>query len=356
MKNVDVLIIGAGPAGSTVAKEVARNGFTTCIVEKDSFPGENKVCGGCVSVSGLPLEIPENVVEKKIYGCKTYFSWGEKSTASNSVNFYRREFDNFLANEAVNDGAKLLTSTYVCDVLKKDELMQVCLKSKKTSEKTQVMAKCVVFSDGPNTLANKKFNIGFNQRTDNTAIGAIYELEWDDNPLDFNEFYFDSTVSPWGYGWIIPKKNCVNVGVFCLLSKMKTNIRNSLDYFVKKHPIASKKLHDKKIRRFGAKLIPLEHASSISDERMLVIGDAAGMLNPIWAAGIHSSINAGIMAGNVLVDALNVDDLSKTRLSSYDKMWKNSNNYKALKTLLLSPKIVYNTIYGPLNHIYRFIW
>ena len=234
-------------------------------------------------------------------------------------------------------------------------MIKVYLKNTETFEKFQVLAKCVVFSDGPNSLVTKKFSMGFRGRPNNTALGAIYEIDWNNNPLKFNEHYFDRKVSPWGYGWIFPKKNAVNVGVFCLLSKLKRNIRASLNYLVKKHPIASQKLRDKKIISFGAKLIPLEHAKKISSDLTLVVGDAAGMVNPIWGDGIPSAINAGEIAGKVLVEALKKDDLSKTSLSRYYKMWKKSKEYKALKKSFLLSKIVYNTIHGPFNMIYRFV-
>ena len=111
MKKSDVLIIGAGPAGSTVAKETAKDGFSTLLVEKDTFPGENKICAGNINNSLLDLNVPERIVEKKICGSITHFSWGEKITAGDSINVYRRDFDNFLANEAVKREALLLTST-----------------------------------------------------------------------------------------------------------------------------------------------------------------------------------------------------------------------------------------------------
>jgi digeranylgeranylglycerophospholipid reductase len=358
MRKLDVLIIGAGPAGSTVAKEIAKKGFNTLLIEKDTFPGENKICAGCTGYAKSSiLKVPERIVEKNIHGSITYFSWGESVRAINVVpciNVYRRIFDNYLANEAVMNGARLLTSTYVYDVLREKKLIKVYLKNLKTLEKSQVFARCVVFSDGPNSLAAKKFGIGFKGRPDNTGLGAIYEMRWDNNPLEYNEFYFDRKVSPWGYGWIFPKRNTVNVGVFCLLSKLKRNIRDLLDYLVKKHPIASKKLSDRKVVRFGVKLIPLEHAKKISSEQILVIGDAAGMVDPVWGGGIPSAIYAAKIAGKVLIKALENDDLSKTSLSRYDEMWIKSKQYKALPKPFW-PKIIYNPISGPVHNLYRYV-
>jgi digeranylgeranylglycerophospholipid reductase len=353
MRKLDVLVIGAGPAGSTVAKEMAKNGFNTILIEKDTFPGENKICAGCTGYAKSSiLRVPERIVEKNIRGSIKYFSWGlNYRTLYSCINVYRRIFDNYLANEAVTNGARLLTSTYVYDVSREKKLIKVYLKNLKTLEKSQVFTRCVVFSDGPNSLAAKKFGIGFRGRPDNTGLGAIYEIKWDNNPLEYNEFYFDRKVSPWGYGWIFPKKNTVNVGVFCLLSKLKRNIRDSLNYFVKKHPIASKKLSDRKVVRFGAKLIPLEHAKKISSEQILVVGDAAGMVDPIWGAGIPSAIYAAKIAGKVLIKALENDDLSKTSLSRYDEMWKKSKQYRALPKSFW-PKIIYNPISGPFYHLY----
>ncbi len=115
----------------------------------------------------------------------------------------------------------------------------------------------VVFADGPSSLARGCFGLGFVRSPDNTAFGAVYEIESRNNPIDYYEYYFGRDVAPYGFGWIFPKKHLLNVGVACLLSKLQRNIRDHLNYFVTQHAIASKRIANRRILRFAAGLIPV---------------------------------------------------------------------------------------------------
>jgi len=353
---VDLAVIGAGPAGLTVAREVSKTGFNVSVLEKDPTPGKNAVCAGNIGYSYIrALHVPDQVIQKRIYGSVVYLPWGmkERCTATcESVNVYRSDFGSFLAEETVKNGAKVDVSAYAFNVSRAEDLVDVHVKDRETGKNYNVHSEILVFADGPNTMVAKKFGIGFKKHPNNTAHAAIYEMEWKNNGLYLNEFYFDQKVSPWGYGWIFPKKDTVNVGVACLLSKIRNNIRDYLDYLVKRHPAASRKLKGKKICKFAVDIIPLSHAKTIYDERILVIGDAAGMVDPIWGGGINHAINSGKMAAGIIIEALEKGDCSRKCLSRFQERWKKSIDYKKLRSASFWSKVIFSTIYEPMRVFY----
>jgi len=336
MYECDVVIIGAGPAGSTAAREISVRGYDILLVEKDTYPGENNVCAGCIDQNSAgSLNLPSDIVEKKTSKSTYYFPWKTYVQNISHVTVLRSVFDRFLAEKAVKKGAKLLVSTLAFDVTRSRDGIVVNLKNRVSGEKDKLKAKLAIFADGPSTLASKKFKgIGF-QREQQKALAAIYDIEWRNNPFEHLEFFFDRNVSPWGYGWIFPKKDWLNVGVGCSISKMRGNIRTYLDFLVDKHPVASKKLHGRQKLTFAASIIPLAHAEKIFDDRILVVGDAAGMVDPLWGGGIGYAIKGGMLAAEVAVKALEKNSFDGTLLSQFEQEWKKGKAYKLIRKLEL---------------------
>src|SRR3990172_813303 len=107
----DVIIAGAGPAGSTCARECAREGLKTLLLDKDSFP-RSKPCGGAVSrraLSLLDFTLPDHIIEKECYGARVHYDGRSIEAHSNdriAVLVSRERFDTFLADKAVESSAR----------------------------------------------------------------------------------------------------------------------------------------------------------------------------------------------------------------------------------------------------------
>lgn len=342
MCNTDAVVIGAGPAGSTAATEIAQKGYNVFLIEKDAFPGQTNVCaGGIDKVSVEHLNLPERIIEKNIATSIFYFPGKIYSLPTPSLSVQRNVFDRFLAERAEKCGVKLFTSTKAWDVARKKDEIIVFLRNLIANESYEVKTKLVIFADGPNTLSSKKFkNIGFARKPNNTAFAAIYEIQWENNPYDAFEYFFDTAISPWGYGWIFPKKNLLNVGVMSLLSKTRTNIKTLVDFLVDKHPIASKKLRGKSKLRFAADIIPLQHARKIYTDRVLVVGDAAGMVDPLWGGGIGYAIRGSAVAAMVAVKALEKNRFDENFLSLFEKKWKKKQIFQAFEEATTAIKTI----------------
>lgn len=333
----DVAVIGAGPAGSTTARAIARQGFDVLLVEKDEYPGKTNVCAGGVPKSIIKdLKLSSDIVEKEIIGRKHYFPWGLKISKLGGYTVYRNVFDKGLADKAVEEGAKIMTNMLIKDVILKNN--GICMKSKENT----IDSKLVVFADGPNTLAYRRFGIGFKPEANKTCISVACEVRWENNPLDHTEFYYGYDISPCGYGWIFPKRNTVNVGVGCLYSELNSNIIESLNYLLQNHPLTHEKLKEREITWLRSALIPVAPARKIFGERMLVVGDAAGMVNPVTGGGIVHAFNGGMLAGRISSEALEKDDFSSTFLSQYQHLWQKTLDFSFINSkYLLSNVFLY---------------
>jgi len=335
----DVTVIGSGPAGSTVAKIVGKSGFDVILVEKDEYPGKTNVCAGGVPKSIIKdMELSSDIIEKEITGQEHYFPWGSRFFDLDHVTVNRNSFDRILAKKAVKAGAKMLTNTQIKDASVKNNRASVFYKE------NSIDSKLIVFADGPNTMAYRKFGIGFKPEPAKTIVSVACEVKWDSNPLDHYEFYYGSEISQWGYGWIFPKKNTVNVGVVCLSNRVSSNIIESLNHLLKKHPLTHEKLKDKEIVWQSSALIPVAPAKRIFGEGMLVVGDAAGMVDPISGGGIASSIRGGELAGKVCVIALEEEKFSSEFLSQYQRLWHKSRIYSYIYGKYILTKIFQNLI------------
>jgi flavin-dependent dehydrogenase len=177
----------------------------------------------------------------------------------------------------------------------------------------------------------QKYGLGFpRSRPDLTVHSAIYELEWKNNPLNCFEFFFYRQL-PWGYGWVFPKNDVLNVGVGSLISEMRANIKEYLDYFVEKFPLVSRNLRNLKKVRFAADIIPAAHARHIVGDNMMLVGDAAGMVDPISGAGIGRAMEGGSIAGEVASRALRERRFDSSFLKQFERMWKRTQGYKDIR-------------------------
>jgi len=330
----DVVVIGAGPAGSTTARVIAEHGFDVILVEKDEFPGITNVCAGgtlrsVIEEAGLSSDIIEKVIQAE----RHYFPWGENEIKVELITVYRHIFDRCLAEKAVEKGAKMLTKTQIRDISIENNGVQVC------SGENTIDSKLVVFADGPNTLAYKRFGIGFKPELDKTFVSLTCEIQWENNPLNHCEFHYGNDIVPWGYGWVFPKRNTVNVGVGCIYSKLSSNLIDSMNYMLNNYPLTGKKFKEMKILQRSSALIPAAPAKRIFGERMLVVGDAAGMVDPVTGGGIMHAVNGGKLAGKICAMSLEAEDFSPKFLSQYQDMWHKTIDHQWINNKFLASNV-----------------
>jgi len=310
----DVLVIGAGPAGSSAARAAALNGANVILIEKMKNPGK-VACGEAINsllFPYLPLKIPKKQLIWKTRGMSFDF---ENIYIERYGNFWegysidRVNFDNWLANEAVKSGAKLMTNTEIIDLEHDNYFVNnAIVKTKKG--KLEIEPKIVIAADGTESDTLKILKL---YKPLKGNIAEIYSVEVKNikikNP--FLEQIFIGDYIDGGYGYIFSKaRDRMNLGVG---SVFKQNLEKSFQEFCEiprvKQQLKGYKVVKEKIGK--APVIPF--VKNIVNGNVLLTGDAACQNFKPYAEGILPGIICGDLCGKTAV--LNLR--KKTELNSY---------------------------------------
>jgi len=320
----DVVISGAGPAGSRCAQILAENGFEVALLEKDV--NWRKPCGGAVS-SRIFKYYPQlrKLNHTPITGITMYssdyhelsYSW--KNIRDYSINVDRLEFDNFIRTIAIDAGAHLFDKNLSVDFVTKNS-HKIGIKTKNPSGTKEYLGKIIIIADGMNSKLAPKSGLKGKWKIDEIGLSKCAIMEGK-NSLDKHYIYLFFRGYK-GYGWIFPiddKRFNIGVGTW-LEENLNTNLNQAYEEF----------LNDPHIKKFipkaqykeiwkGAYQIPAlgVNEKSLYGENIMIIGDAAGFVSPISGEGIHPCVVSGQAAAEVAINALENDDISTQSLKKY---------------------------------------
>ncbi len=299
----DILVIGAGPAGSSAAIAAAKNGLEVIMVEKKREVGSPIQCAEYIPAQLLrEIDIEGDFIVQKILGMKTFLPGGEMAIDS-SVGFIikRDEFDQALADRAGELGVDLFLSTRAVQYKFGTVLME------RGGEFFEIVPKVIIGADGP------KSTVGNWMGSINThfihAVGFTMPLT---AKKEHTEVYFSKDI-PGGYGWLFPKGDHANVGAGVDL-KFKVSPIKALRSLVKR--LVSAGLIEDKIIKGTAGLIPTGGLIELARGNLLLAGDAAGTVHPITGAGISAAVLSGQMAGEYA--SLAVKEENMAQLKGYE--------------------------------------
>ena len=326
----DIIVIGAGPAGSAAARRLASAGWRVALLEKSDEPGQNNICGGMVSLSVVEKHgVFPDAVEKVMRGELHVLPWGVIENTTEQCTVQRRVFDRMLAQRAVTAGAELMTRTRARAVRVTGlGRAEVDVQRRKSGQSMTLCARGLILADGPGTLA-RSMGMGYQPSGGGTAFALAYELAWPGNDMEHYEIYYGADIARWGYAWIFPYRDVLNVGLGCINAELRgrSNLRADLLGFVRRHPRASRILDDKLIVRRRGGWIPLRAARRTVAPSTLVVGDAAGLVHPLVGAGLDNALASGDLAGRVMSEALAADDLSVSFLTRYQREWRRTSAF-----------------------------
>jgi digeranylgeranylglycerophospholipid reductase len=323
----DVLVVGAGPAGSMAAKVVAEKGVEVIIIEEHETSGTPVYCAEGLSIGGIHdggLEAVPPYVSQQISTARVVAPNGKTldMTTENWTGYTldRQVFDRTLTENAVNAGANLMTKTRATDVIK-DGNQIVGVKAIKDGEEIEFHAKVVIGADGHWSIIRRR--AGLQRYFPDYVTCAQYQLGGLDleDPTT-NEFYMGTNYAPGGYAWVFPKsKSVANVGLGVRKKHTKAPIEYLKD-FCENDP----RFRNAKILKKNGGICPVSGTlDKVVMDGLILAGDSAGMLVPMTGAGIHSGIEAGKMAGRVAAEAVIDGDVSEKKLKQFrvefDKYW-----------------------------------
>ena len=329
----DVTIVGAGPAGSTTAKFLSEKGFKTLLIDKEKFP-RDKPCGG-----GLPLRVlqryPYTVNDKIIEAYSssgTVFSPSLKYKVEISKNMpliatiLRKKFDFELVKFAMDAGAVFQEEKHVSGVQIFDDKAQVTI-----NQGADIDSEIIVGADGVNSIIAQ--NTGLRKRGTEKGVCILQEFEVDEKIMDdyftkSRHCYVHSrfkTAS--GYGWVFPKKEHLNIGfgVIRAFKRTRENTLNLLECYheyialLKEQDLIPQKLTETPIKG-GA--LPTHPVEKTYGDRILLVGDAAGFINPLSGEGIYYGMASGEIAAGVIAEALEKNRTTQEFLSKYETRWR----------------------------------
>ena len=327
----DVVIVGAGPSGSTAAKCLAEKEVKVLLIDKEKFP-RDKPCGGGLSTKVLkrfPYVI--DLIDSISYGSITYSSslkYRLKIQRDKPLiaTILRKNFDYGLVKIAVAKGVDFLDEKTVTDIkILKDKAIIILEDGEK------VESEIVIGADGARSVIVEKSNLVKN--TDDICVSLVQEQTMLEEQLKkyFSEkrtiHIFIKIQGIAGYGWIFPKKKHVSVGIGEFesavdKSKPKTNLKEIYEKYIdtlKENNILPR---DFKIENPKGSTLPVFPLEKTFADRVLLCGDAAGFINSITGEGIYYAMTSGEIAANVIDEALKANDTSERFLSKYQKLWK----------------------------------
>jgi geranylgeranyl reductase family protein len=298
----DLIVVGAGPAGSSCARRAAELGLSTLVLEKAAFP-RPKPCASGLSARALArvgAEV-EPILHDRVdtirieLGAGTRIRWC--GTGCVLATTTRRELDPLLARLAETAGARLQFGRRVSSVVPEEDAVTV------TAGTDRLRARFVVGADGPWSIVRR--SIGLKAPP---AGGAIYVRAFPRDPGLLSPFArsitFDARAARGGYGWIFPKRDHLNVGVY-RRAPLSGDLAGALRHFLSRKSLDAWRLE-------GPYAFPIPTAvrpDGLGRARVVLAGDAAGLADPITGEGISHAIASGRVAAEAVAGAASTGDV-----------------------------------------------
>ncbi|MEK6222324.1 MAG: geranylgeranyl reductase family protein [Chloroflexota bacterium] len=339
-KRHDVIVVGAGPGGSAAAHYLAQRGFDILLLDKSEFP-RDKTCGDGLTPRALNVIDDMGILQEvkqvgfKINGFELHGKRGNTmiSTVPKHAEYPdyliispRMMLDDLLQKQAVKSGAQFEGQVKVQMIEQHDDYAVV--QGTHKGERMQYESRVVILAVGANMpLINK---LGILKHKPDVILGARGYYEGMQGLTDNAEGHFDGVPLP-GYGWIFPiSETSANVGIGYWQSKIPwyhspVSARAALEDFIKYSAIVKSKMENAKlvgkIKGFPLRVdfakAPTTHG------RILLVGEAAGLVSPLTGEGIDFALESGKLAAEFLITSFAQDKLDKFDLQKYDTLLRN---------------------------------
>jgi len=364
----DIIIVGAGPAGTSAALYASRLGLKTIILDKSSFP-RDKICGDALSGKTVKymreLDILDEVsklkgatIKRITFGSPSHKQFdihlsGPKNTGNIKEGYVipREIFDNFLFKKA-QDITEVRENFNVTDLLY-DNNKIIGIKGTQNKQKQEIYAPIVLGCDGAKSTIARK--LGFHtEDQDNTAIAIRCYYEGVKGLSDQIELHFVDEVLP-GYFWLFPAgDNIANIGLGLSKKQAKKDPRKLteiLDEVTHSDYFKDRFSNAKQLENPKGWPLPLGRIKRPNHgDGFMLLGDAAGLVDPFTGEGIGNAMASAKFAIEISEKAIKQNDFSKKMFSQYNKLvWdelgselktstklQNLSNYRILLNIIIN--------------------
>ena len=371
MTDTDIIVVGAGPAGSCAAIAAAQAGKRVVLIERGPFPGSKNMYGGVIYPRILDQLIPDwfdhAPIQRWVVRRSTMLlsdtgalnidyrsnSWGQ--APYNGATAYRPDFDHWLAQQAEAAGVELICSTTVTGLLR-NAAGRVCgIRTDRPDG--DLTASVVIACDGVNSFLAKEAGLYGAVDPANYTLGVKETLALpkqviderfgvrDNQGVDIEILGGTSGVS--GGGFIYTSLDTVSLGVVLKLPKLAAQKKRPEEIIaeLKRHPAIAPLIEGAEVIEYSAHVIPeagLDMMPKMVTDGLLIAGDAAALCLAagIWLEGVNFAMASGMYAGQSAATAIDANDVSAAGLKSYSKKLNDTFVLKDHKKLRKIPHLV----------------
>ncbi len=284
----DVIVIGAGPAGCSAAYDLAKFGFSVTLLDKSNFPRVKPCAGGITIKSLLALRYSISPIIKRV--CFDFAAgWSVdhiklfRSKYPIAAMTVRSEFDSFCLNKCLECGVRFHQISKIIEINKTNHIWIV-----KTNE-SEFRGSYLIGADGANSVVRRMLSLG-----DHVKSGVALEANVQVDASEHFNMEMDFGDIDHGYAWIFPKGDHLNVGIYSL-KKIKSAKKRLLEFCHKRLNIS---LDEKMI--IGHTIPYNGHHFLHTPGQAILVGDAAGIIDPVLGEGIYNAIRSGQIAANAI--------------------------------------------------------
>ena len=312
---VDVAIIGGGPGGMSAARRLAADGWSVTVIEEHDRVGTPVHCTGVlaedvIASMDLPAEAVLNPLSTVRFVAPAGHSFDYTTATTEAVVIDREVFDVAMSRRAEAAGAVIMRGVRVTAIDPDDAGVTITL-----STDAPMRARAVILACGANYGFQKRLGLGM---PSTFLPSAQMELPAD-RPGDV-EIHFGSEIAPKGFAWAVPVRRThgtfARIGVMAdgdagaCFSKMLSRVQQRWEVSVP-DTLAPRR-----------RMLPLSSVKRTYTDRVLAVGDAAGLVKPTTGGGIYYSVVSGEIAAEVLGSRLAVNDLSAAAMREYEERWR----------------------------------
>ena len=321
----DVIVVGAGPAGSSSAYMAAKNSCNVALLEKEDVVAQSVRTSGVTWIKDMEsFGIPEDCYNP----IKNFSFCSPNNVVTISDDIPRaavldvRKTYRWLADQAQKEGVTLFTKTNVTDTIRNKNGTIIGVKASTPDGNTIFYGKMFIDASGFGTAVAK--SLGYTTKWKRFGVGAEYEVNAENVVSDTWWLMVGQEYSPAGYAWIFPvggKKVRIGVGIGKPESAVDPTER--LKKIIEKKLGPIKDLGKIEEIEFHYGLIPNDGLTRKTVyDNLILVGDSAGQANPLVLEGIRYAIRFGRIAGQVAAKAVNANDTSEKILQEYENNWK----------------------------------
>jgi digeranylgeranylglycerophospholipid reductase len=339
----DVLVIGAGPAGSIAAKTAAEKGLDVLLIEKRQEIGDPVRCAEGVSKEYLKkhVEIDKRWICADLKASHIYAPDGTRIEMAEEISggevgyvLERKVFDRALAEHAAKAGAEVRVKTRATGLIIEDDFVKGA-RLMHLGKEYDVRAKIVIGADGIESKVGRWAGIDTSLKPSDIETCTQYLVTGVNIDQDHCDFYVGNEIAPGGYLWIFPKgEGKANIGIGLLGSRTGKFKPRPVDYL---NRFLEKKFPDARIIEMVFGGVPVSGSiEKTSANGLMLIGDAARQADPITGGGILNAMDAGKLAGEAAYAAISAGDVSLQKLEEgYEKRWRETIGHEIDMSLIV---------------------